>query len=101
MYTEDFARGISADQQPELDKALARLEADILFMPGSQDRTTIYIDDLKLLMRAAKDAAESRELYEAIIPMEGELCELGRLDAVAPGASKVIDRYSELHPDTL
>lgn len=98
MKYRDTELGIEDTKRDDLQKIITELESEILFTPGSQNRTTIDVDRLAVLVRAAKDALLLKPIYESIVPVYEELEDIGRTH-VAKDMGKAITSYTVLHPD--
>ena len=98
MKYRDVERGIDQDDTQMLERVIAELETEIKFLPGSADRTTIKVDTLVQLIRAAKDGLTAYPLFEALEPASEELEQLQR-EHVSSTMGKVMARYLDLHPE--
>lgn len=98
MKYRDVERGINEDQKLLLERTLVELETELQFIPASQDRTTISIDSLVQLIRAAKDGLVAGPLFDALEPASQELEEIGRAH-VSSSMGKVATDYLILHPE--
>lgn len=98
MKYRDVEHGINQDEKLPLERMLVELETEIQFIPGSQDRTTINIDSLVQLIRAAKDGLMARPLFDALEPASQELEEIGRAH-VSSSMGRVAANYLALHPE--
>lgn len=98
MKYRDVERGVCQEDEPLLEKALTDLETELMFIPASQERTTIQVDTLVQLIRAAKDGLMARPLFEALEPASEELYEIGR-EHVSGTMGRVTAQYLCLHPE--
>lgn len=99
MIYRDMERGVDQNDQASLKRILSDLEAEIRSIPGSQFRTTIDVDTLVQLIRAAKDGLMARPLFDALEPARQELEEIGRSRVVSVSMGRVIANFLELHPE--
>ncbi len=98
MKYRDVERGINQEDQISLERTILELETELQFIPGSQERTTIAIDSLVQLVRAAKDGLMAQPLYDALEPASQELHEIGRAH-VSGTMGKIAANYIDLHPE--
>lgn len=98
MIYRDVEYGINQGDRLSLERTILELETELQFTPGTQERTTIAIDSLVQLLRAAKDGLVARPLYDALEPASQELHEIGRAH-VSETMGKVVTDYLNLHPE--
>ena len=98
MKFRDAERGIHQSERVSLERVILELEAEIQFSPGSQSRTTVDIDTLTQLLRAAKDGLAAQSLFDALEPAAQELQEIGR-SHVSSSMGRATAGYLVLHPE--
>lgn len=92
--------GLPAEKLHDAARVAEQLDRELLFTPGSQPRITIHVDELSLLLRAARDGFIAHSLYEALVPAEKELIDTGVIVHM-PEIGKVLSKFTDIHPELM
>lgn len=90
--------GVSGERLTEAKRVIDQTQAELNFVPGSQPRLSLSVNELTLLVQAARDGLAAHQLYEAVMPAQQELTDIGRTEA-APHLGAAIQAFVQLHPD--
>lgn len=90
---------LPAELIDETTRTINRIGTELMFTPASQPRVTIRVDELTLIIKAARDGLVAHVLSEALVQAEEELTETGAI-ADMPLITRALSLYRQNQPPT-
>lgn len=90
--------GLPEEKRNDAARIVEDLSTELMFTPGRQPEKIIQVEELHLLLQAARDGLIARTMYDALVPAEEQLIRIGTYQS-AFQAHKSRTTYEELHPE--